>query len=206
MTLFELSKDQVRELREDLAYGRSIPFITSPDEVTDEMLVEMYGDTEFVNEDFTAKPRECANNYFVGRDADGIGEIEICPNCEREISFDRWDIGKDGFKAYCPHCGMETLLCDACHHRFGEFHEEWQPSCSECPFRETGFAEDDVYDWGELNPTKKNKDDVVSKERVEFLLNGVLSWVTDAVGNDEEEYLKVLKNIGFSKKELDYFA
>lgn len=145
MTLFELSKDQVRELREDLAYGHHIPFITDPNDVTDEMLVEMYNGTEFSNDDFMAKPRECADNYEV---AVNFEETEWCANCDNESTI-IWDIRKDGFRAYCPHCGEELTLCDACMHRFGEMHDEWQ-SCSNCPVKEDGFIEDDVYDWGDL--------------------------------------------------------
>lgn len=147
MTLFELSKDQVKELREDYLTQHFNSLSETVDDITDEMLIEEYGSTDFSNDDFMAKPRECADNYFVGGDAYGMGEVEICPNCDREISFVGWDIREDGFKAYCPHCGKEMLLCDACMHRFGEFSEEWQPSCSECPFLETGFPKDDVYVW-----------------------------------------------------------
>ena len=67
MTLFELSKDQVKELREDLAYGYHIPFTTDPNDITDEMLVEIYSDTEFSSDDFMAKPIECAENYNWGK-------------------------------------------------------------------------------------------------------------------------------------------
>lgn len=145
MTLFELSKDQVRELREDLAYGHHIPFITDPNDVTDEMLVEMYNGTEFSNDDFMAKPREYDCSYET---AIGCEETECCANCGREVTL-HWDIQWDGFKAYCPYCGAELLLCDACKHRFGNFSEEWQ-DCRNCLFKETGFAKDDVYDWGDL--------------------------------------------------------
>lgn len=148
MTLFELSKDQVRELREDLAYGYQIPFTTDPNDITDEMLVEMYRDTIFSNDDFTAKPRECVENYFP---ADGLEETECCPYCHREIVFSNWDIRTDGFIAYCPHCGNRIMLCNACRYRFGDEHCEYKRDCNECPFVDTGFAEDDVYDWGDLN-------------------------------------------------------
>ena len=146
MTLFELSKDQVRELREDLAYGHHVPFITDPNDVTDEMLVEMYNGTEFYNDDFMAKPRECADNYFP---ADGLKETEYCPVCDREIVLSNWDIRTDGFLAYCPHCGNRLLLCNACRYRLGDKHCKYGRDCSNCP-DETGFFEDDVYDWGDL--------------------------------------------------------
>ena len=47
-------------------------------------------------------------------------EVEYCDVCEREIEL-RWDINKDGFQAICPVCGSRLMLCDACHHRFGEY-------------------------------------------------------------------------------------
>lgn len=145
MTLYELSKDQVKELREDyVAEDRlSDIFDENIDDVTDEMLIERYGSVNFMNEDFMAKPRECADNYCIG--CEEI-EVEECPNCGKEITF-HWNIAEDGFKAYCPHCGTEMMLCDACRHRFSaDPVEEWQ-DCRNCPFKETGFAEDDVYVW-----------------------------------------------------------
>ena len=50
--------------------------------------------------------------------SDGF-EIEMCPHCGNEIKL-RWDINKDGFKAFCPVCGRRLMLCDACAHRFGD--------------------------------------------------------------------------------------
>lgn len=148
MTLFELSKDQVRELREDYLTEHFNSLTATVDDVTDEMLIEEYGSTDFSNDDFMAKPRECADNYCTGgSEESGFEEVECCCFCDKENILTGWDIRKDGFKAYCMECGAEMLLCDACMHRFVEFHEEWQPSCSECPFRETGFAKDDVYVW-----------------------------------------------------------
>lgn len=146
MTLFELSKDQVRELRLNYFVCDVTNNLTETvDDVTDEMLVEEYRNTEFSNDDFMAKPRECADNYEVAVDFE---ETEWCYNCDNEVTI-IWDIRKDGFRAYCPHCGEKLTLCDACMHRFGEMHDEWQ-SCSNCPVKEDGFIEDDVYDWGDL--------------------------------------------------------
>lgn len=45
-------------------------------------------------------------------------EIEVCPHCGMEVEL-RWDINKDGFKAFCPYCGKRLMLCDACNHRYG---------------------------------------------------------------------------------------
>jgi Lar family restriction alleviation protein len=40
---------------------------------------------------------------------------EMCGNCMSENTFD-WDVKTDGYKAYCPHCGEEMMLCDECKH------------------------------------------------------------------------------------------
>ena len=50
-------------------------------------------------------------------------EVEVCPNCGREIEL-RWNINRDGFQAVCPVCGGRLMLCDACQHRYGEFHND----------------------------------------------------------------------------------
>lgn len=51
-------------------------------------------------------------------------ETEICPNCDLEITL-KWDITHQGFKAVCPECGEVLMLCDACHHRTGD----WRDDC-----------------------------------------------------------------------------
>lgn len=43
---------------------------------------------------------------------------EVCPNCDAEVEL-RWDVKKDGYKAFCPHCGARLMLCDECQHRTG---------------------------------------------------------------------------------------
>ena len=43
---------------------------------------------------------------------------EVCPNCDAEVKL-RWDVKKDGYKAFCPHCGARLMLCDECQHRPG---------------------------------------------------------------------------------------
>ncbi len=42
--------------------------------------------------------------------------IEYCSNCNREVDM-IWDIERDGYKAYCPHCGELLMLCSECPHR-----------------------------------------------------------------------------------------
>nr|DAR04711.1 MAG TPA: zinc-ribbon domain protein [Caudoviricetes sp.] len=43
---------------------------------------------------------------------------EVCPNCDAEVEL-RWDVKRDGYKAFCPHCGARLMLCDECQHRTG---------------------------------------------------------------------------------------
>ncbi len=45
--------------------------------------------------------------------------VEVCPNCEREVSM-QWDVQIDGFKAFCPYCRGRLMLCDECLHESGE--------------------------------------------------------------------------------------
>lgn len=40
---------------------------------------------------------------------------EWCPHCESEIEMS-WDLKARGYKAYCPVCGEQLMLCDACKH------------------------------------------------------------------------------------------
>lgn len=40
---------------------------------------------------------------------------ELCTECDSEITL-LWDTEKEGYKAYCPTCGAELMLCDACRH------------------------------------------------------------------------------------------
>lgn len=53
---------------------------------------------------------------------------EICPHCEREITVN-WDTEHDGYRIYCPSCGKQMMLCDACFN--GEDNPEricdWRP-------------------------------------------------------------------------------
>ena len=40
---------------------------------------------------------------------------EYCPNCEYDNTIE-WDVEKEGYVAYCPHCGAMVMLCDECMH------------------------------------------------------------------------------------------
>lgn len=48
---------------------------------------------------------------------------EVCPECGAE-NIMRWDVKKDGYVAYCPHCGSKMMLCDEC------FHSDDAPICN----------------------------------------------------------------------------
>lgn len=41
---------------------------------------------------------------------------EYCSNCGTEVEL-LWDVKKQGYKAFCPHCGARLMLCDECQHR-----------------------------------------------------------------------------------------
>lgn len=51
---------------------------------------------------------------------------EVCPECGAE-NIMRWDVKKDGYVAYCPHCGSKMMLCDEC------FHSDDAPICNWSP-------------------------------------------------------------------------
>lgn len=42
-------------------------------------------------------------------------EVEVCPHCDTEVTV-MWDVEKQGYRATCPNCGEELMLCDACMH------------------------------------------------------------------------------------------
>ena len=42
-------------------------------------------------------------------------QTEVCPNCDREVTL-TWDTLHDGYRVFCPNCGEELMLCDACQH------------------------------------------------------------------------------------------
>lgn len=56
---------------------------------------------------------------------------EVCPNCEREITM-IWDIDDLGYKAFCPVCGEQMMLCDACIHSEDGLNE----NCNHCDWQE----------------------------------------------------------------------
>lgn len=48
------------------------------------------------------------------RDCEGKREeVEVCPHCDTEVTV-MWDVEKQGYRATCPNCGEELMLCDAC--------------------------------------------------------------------------------------------
>lgn len=42
-------------------------------------------------------------------------EVEVCPHCDTEVTI-MWDVKAQGYRATCPNCGEELMLCDACMH------------------------------------------------------------------------------------------
>lgn len=55
--------------------------------------------------------------------------VEVCPHCGTEVEM-RWDVKADGYKAFCPYCGMRLMLCDACQHPDGEYNGGTCDYCS----------------------------------------------------------------------------
>lgn len=39
--------------------------------------------------------------------------VEMCPNCGNEVAV-WWDMQKDGYQIFCPHCGKPMMLCSMC--------------------------------------------------------------------------------------------
>lgn len=56
--------------------------------------------------------------------------VECCPECGAE-NIIRWDVEKDGYVAYCPHCGSKMMLCDECMHAEDAKICDWSP-CNGC--------------------------------------------------------------------------
>lgn len=42
--------------------------------------------------------------------------VEVCPHCEHENVYPKWDASKQGYVAVCQGCGKEIMLCDECQH------------------------------------------------------------------------------------------
>lgn len=38
---------------------------------------------------------------------------EVCPHCEAENTME-WDVEKNGYEAFCPHCGSKMMICSEC--------------------------------------------------------------------------------------------
>lgn len=60
---------------------------------------------------------------------------ELCPECDREVTL-VWNPRKQGFKAFCPHCGARLMLCSECKYREGELHDDcdYDPKTDTCRF------------------------------------------------------------------------
>lgn len=56
--------------------------------------------------DLSKKALDCERTYTVS---------EVCPHCETEVEM-RWNTDIMGFKAFCPVCGKQLMLCDECRH------------------------------------------------------------------------------------------
>ena len=55
---------------------------------------------------------------------------EVCPDCGAE-NIMRWDVEKEGYVAYCSHCGSKMMLCDECLHSDNAPTCDWNP-CNGC--------------------------------------------------------------------------
>lgn len=51
---------------------------------------------------------------------------EVCPHCDTEQTIS-WDVTEKGYKAFCPTCGKELLLCSEC---------EGSQECGQCDWSE----------------------------------------------------------------------
>ena len=56
--------------------------------------------------------------------------VEVCPECGAENVM-TWDVEKEGYVAYCPHCGSKMMLCDECIHSDNAPICDWNP-CNGC--------------------------------------------------------------------------
>ena len=57
--------------------------------------------------------------------------VEVCPECGAENVM-TWDVEKEGYVAYCPHCGSKMMLCDECIHADKTLPCDWSLSNGCC--------------------------------------------------------------------------
>ena len=135
MTIEQYTEDLVQfldeygypEQSEDVIQKMAKNFMTRMDDLLGNLEHETF--ETMMSEDY--KEIEITKEYCVS--ADGY-EAECCPYCENEIEI-RWNINTDGFKAFCPVCGKRLMLCDACQHRYGEFHDDCDYNSKTCTCR-----------------------------------------------------------------------
>ena len=60
---------------------------------------------------------------------------EVCPECGAE-NIMRWNVKKEGYVAYCPHCGSKMMLCDECIHADKTLPCDWNPRNGCCRERQ----------------------------------------------------------------------
>ena len=66
---------------------------------------------------------------------------EYCSACENEVTI-LWNVLRDGYKAFCPHCGERLMLCDEClHRRDGEFTDDcdYDGQTDSCRYNNDGY-------------------------------------------------------------------
>lgn len=56
---------------------------------------------------------------------------ECCPSCSREATI-LWNIGEDGYHAYCPYCGNRLMLCSECPATFGDGSCDYDSAADRC--------------------------------------------------------------------------
>ena len=57
--------------------------------------------------------------------------VEVCPECGAENVM-TWDVEKEGYVAYCPHCGSKMMFCDECIHADKTLPCDWSSSNGCC--------------------------------------------------------------------------
>lgn len=84
------------------------------EERTEERAKKRDFDLGFEHGIIDCRGRLAALREWVDRYAEPPEVTEMCPSCGHEVTI-IWDTEKDGYKAYCPHCGERLMLCSACH-------------------------------------------------------------------------------------------